>query len=172
MKKLISAAILIFVCFVLQSTVFRAISFGGIIPNLMVVLAASFGFMQGEFAGLLVGFFCGMFMDVFTGDVFGIYSLIYMYIGYINGKFSYIFYPEDIKLPIALIVGSDITYVLICYVFLFLLRGRFHFPFYFTHVIIPETVYTIIVTLFLYPLILWIYKRLLKAEKGSENSIV
>ncbi len=58
-----------------------------------------------------------------------------MYIGFVNGKFSRIFYPEDIKLPLALIIVSDISYGLICYILMFLLRGRFHFPYYFTSVI-------------------------------------
>lgn len=172
MKRWISAFILILLCFILQSTVFRAMSFGGIIPNLMVVLAASYGFMQGEKAGLLVGLLCGALMDTFIGDYFGIYSLIYMYIGYINGKFSYIFYPEDIKLPIALIIGSDVAYGFICYGFLFLLRGRFNFPFYLRNIILPEIVYTIIVTLFLYPIILWLYKKQVVEEKGSERNLV
>lgn len=172
MKKVITAAILILGCFILQSTVFSAMSFGGVVPNLMVVLAASYGFMQGERNGLIVGLVCGILMDIFFGDSFGIYSLIYMYIGYLNGKFSYIFYPEDIKLPLGLIFASDLSYGLICYVFLFLLRGRFHFGYFFAHIIVPEIIYTIVITLFLYPLILFLDKKLSGAEKGSETDFV
>ena len=73
--------------------------------------------------------------------------MIMMYIGFINGKFCRIFYPEDIKLPLALIVVSDISYGLLCYILMFLLRGRFHFPYYFTRVILPEALYTIVVTI-------------------------
>ncbi len=160
MRRFIVSFLLVISCFVLQSTVFKAIAFGGIIPNLMIVLTASFGFMRGEKTGLLFGFFCGLLADIFFGNVIGLYAIIYMYIGYVNGKFNKIFYPDDIKLPLALILVSDITYGFLCYVILFLMRGRFHFTYYLLHIILPEMVYTIGVTLIFYPFLLWINKRL------------
>ena len=108
MKRKIVVSLLIFVCFLLQSTIFHSLSFGGIVPNLMIILTASFGFMRGEKSGLLVGFFSGLFIDIFFGEVLGFYALVYMYIGYTNGKFNRIFYPEDVKLPMALIIVSDL----------------------------------------------------------------
>lgn len=89
-----------------------------------------------------------------------------------NGKFSAIFYPEDIKLPIILILGSDCFYGLISYVILFLLRSRFDFGYYFAHIILPEIVYTIVVTIFLYPLILGINTALERGETGSGKKFV
>ena len=99
----------------------------------------------------------------------GFYAMIMMYIGFINGKFCRIFYPEDIKLPLALIVVSDISYGLLCYILMFLLRGRFHFPYYFTSVILPVALYTIVVTIILYPLILKINQKLEEKEKRSAH---
>ena len=130
MRRFIVSFLLVISCFVLQSTVFKSIAFGGIIPNLMIVLTASFGFMRGEKAGILFGFFCGLLADIFFGSVIGLYAMIYMYIGYANGKFNMIFYPEDIKLPLALIFVSDMAYGLLSYIILFLMRGRFHFTYY------------------------------------------
>jgi rod shape-determining protein MreD len=94
------------------------------------------------------------------------------YIGYINGKFSRIFYPEDIKLPIALIVVSDLSYGVICYVLLFLLRGRFDFPYYFLKIILPEALYTIVATVFVYPVILKLNEKLEAREKRSAQKFV
>lgn len=164
MKRGIITAILILICFLLQCTVFRFLAFGGIVPNLMIVLTASFGFMRGEKTGLMIGFFCGILADIFFASVIGFYALLYMYIGYMNGKFATIFYPQDIKLPVALILCSDFTYGIICYVIMFLLRSRFDFVYYLLHIILPEIVYTIVVTLLLYPLILWINTRLERGE--------
>lgn len=172
MKRFIITTALILVCFLLQSTVFHSLAFGGIVPNLLIVLAASFGFMRGEKTGLLIGFFCGLLVDIFFGNTIGFYSLLYMYIGYMNGKFSAIFYPEDIKLPIALILTSDCFYGLMCYVILFLLRSRFDFRYYFMNIILPEIVYTIVVTIFLYPLILWINTGLEHSELRSGKKFV
>lgn len=172
MKRGIITAILIFICFLLQCTVFRSLAFGGIVPNLLIVLTASFGFMRGEKTGLLIGFFCGLLADIFFASVIGFYALLYMYIGYMNGKFCTIFYPQDIKMPVALILGSDFAYGIVCYVIMFLLRGRFDFMYYLVHVILPEIVYTIVVTLLLYPLILWINTCLERGEQRSGKKFV
>ena len=172
MKRFIVTAFFIFICFLLQCTVFRALAFGGIVPNLLIVLTASFGFMRGEKNGLLIGFFSGLLVDIFFGSVIGFYALIYMYIGYANGKFSAIFYPEDIKLPLALITLSDLSYGVVCYIVLFLLRGRLNFPYFFFRIILPETVYTIVMSIFLYPVLLYFYKRLNADENRSETDFV
>ena len=172
MKRNIVVGLLIVVCFLLQCTVFHAFSFGGIVPNLLIVLTASFGFMRGEKSGLVIGFFSGLLLDIFFGEVLGFYALLYMYVGYTNGKFNRIFYPEDIKLPIALIVGSDLFYGMICYTLLFLMRAKFQIGYYFMHIILPEIVYTIVVTIFLYPVILWINRKLENEERRSAKKFV
>ena len=173
MKSKIVIGIMVVVCFVLQSTVFKAISFGNISPNLLIVLTAAFGFMRGRKSGLWVGFFSGVLVDVYFGEVLGFYALLYMYIGYGNGIFQSIFLKEDVKLPIALIMGSDLIYCMLNYFLLFLLRSRFHFSYYLLHVIIPEIVYTIVVTIALYPLILFINNKLEdKEDKRSEKGFV
>lgn len=173
MKSKIVIGIMVIACFVLQSTVFKVISFGNISPNLLIVLTAAFGFMRGRKSGLWVGFFSGFLIDVFFGEVLGFYALIYMYIGYGNGVFQSIFYKEDVKLPIALITGSDLVYCMLNYLLLFLLRSRFHFDYYLLHIIIPEIVYTIVITIALYPLILFVNNRLGdKEDKRSEKGFV
>ena len=162
----------VIICFILQSTVFPSLAFGGIIPNLMIVVTASYGFMRGRKSGLLVGFFSGLIIDIFSSSVLGFYALIYMYIGYLNGIFRKMFFPEDIKLPIALIVGSDFLYNMTIYVVSFFLKGRFQFSYYFLHIIMPEMVYTIIVTCVLYPLLLLVERRLEWREKEGASKIV
>lgn len=172
MKRIIVSVLLIIICFLFQTTVFKGLEFGGIVPNLLIILTASFGFMKGERTGLIIGFFCGFLADVFFGNVLGLNAMIYMYIGYANGKFNQIFYPEDIKLPLCLILVSDLSYGFLYYITLFLMRGRFDIGYYFLHVILPEMVYTILITLLLYPLILWINKKLEDSEKRSARKFV
>ena len=87
MKRKIILAVAVILCFVLQSTVFQALSFASIAPNLLIVLTASLGFMRGRKEGMLVGFFSGLLLDIFFGSVLGFYALLYMYVGYINGFF-------------------------------------------------------------------------------------
>ena len=172
MLTVIVSAFFVIICFLLQSTVFHSLSLGGIIPNLMIILTASYGFMRGRKSGLLIGFFSGLLMDIFFSDVLGFYALLYMYIGYLNGVYKKMFYPEDIKLPIALIVGSDFLYNILVYLLTFLLKGRFQFIYYFLNIIIPEMVYTIIVTCVLYPLLLLTESLLERNKKEGVSKIV
>ncbi len=172
MKRFLFYLLMVIACFLLQTTLFKGLAFGGIVPDLMIILTASLGFMRGKKTGLLIGFFCGFLADIFFGSVLGLNAMIYMYIGYANGKFSRIFYPEDIKLPLILILTSDFVYGLLYYLTLFLMRGRFHFSYYLLNIILPEMVYTILVTLLLYPLILWINTKIEDSEKRSARKFV
>lgn len=170
MRQKVFITLTIIVCFVLQSTLFTRIQFGGVSPNLLIVITAAFGFMCGQKCGLTVGFFSGLLYDIFFGEVLCFYALIFMYIGFLNGSFKQLFFEDDIKLPILLIVSSDLVYGMICYTLLFLLRGRFHFTHYFTRIILPEVVYTVVITIFLYPLILKINSRL-EGPTGKNEDI-
>ncbi len=52
------------------------------------------------------------------------------------------------------------------------MRARFHFSYYFVHIILPEIVYTTLVTLFLYPIVLRINRKLEAGEKQNEKKFV
>jgi rod shape-determining protein MreD len=88
-----------------------------------------------------------------------------MYIGFLNGIFQKHFYPDDIKLPMLMIGTSDLAANLVTYFFLFLFRGRFQFGYYVKNVIIPEFVYTMVLTIFLYFILLKINQGLESYEK-------
>jgi rod shape-determining protein MreD len=88
------------------------------------------------------------------------HAMFYMYIGYANGYFNHIFYGEDIKLPIFLISVSELVYGLGTYLIMFVMRSRFAFPYYLKRVILPELVYTIILTLVFYRFIYHVNRRL------------
>lgn len=125
--------------------------------------------MRGKKSGLLTGFFCGLFIDIFYGGTIGFYAMIYMYIGYANGFFRKIFFPEEVRLPMILITASDLACNLLVYFFQFLFRGKFAFQYYLLHIIIPELVYTILVTIFVYFMLLKVNQKLDMAEKRRSS---
>ncbi len=157
--------LIISICFVLQTTTFQYLSFANIAPNLLIIVVSSFGFMRGKKEGMYVGFFCGLLMDIFCGFYLGIYALVYMYIGYVNGYFQKRFYPEDIKLPMLLIATSNLLASLFTYTFMFFFRGRFDIVYYLRAIIIPELVYTMVITIFLYIILLKANQKLEAYEK-------
>ena len=89
-----------------------------------------------------------------------------LFIGYGNGIFHRLYLDEDIKLPMVWIAFSDLAYGLLLYFFLFMFRGRFDFVYYLIHIIIPELIYTVVVTLGLY----WLIRRINQwLEKHEED---
>lgn len=172
MLRIVLTALYIFIGFLLQSSVLDAIALGGVAPNLLILLVAIAGFMRGERAGLIVGCIMGILCDIYFGTILGFYALIYMYIGYINGKFSAIFYPEDIKLPLGLILTSDLSLGLVNYCLLFLVRNRLDFSYYFSRIILPEAIYTLFLTLPVYPLVLFCNTKLEEHERKGAKKFV
>ncbi|MFI3201352.1 MAG: rod shape-determining protein MreD [Eubacteriales bacterium] len=168
----LSFAAIVVICFVLQSTLFHWLDFGGVIPNLLIIAVASIGFMRGKYAGILYGFMAGFLIDIFFGTVLGFYALIYMYIGYMNGFFERIFYPKDIKLPIILLITSNFLYSIVFYVLVFLLKGKFDFTYYLLNIIVPEMVYTIVIMIILYPCLLMINYKFDESVRRSARKFV
>jgi rod shape-determining protein MreD len=121
---------------------------------------------------MYIGLLCGMLLDIFYAGILGGYALLYMYIGYLNGFFRKLFFPEDFKLPMALIAASDFIYNFVIYFFLFLFRNRLEFPFYLSHVILPELVYTLLMMIVLYFLILKVNRHLEEIERRSAAKFV
>lgn len=172
MRRKITVFIIIFICFILQTTLFQALEFASISPNLLVVVVSSFGFMRGRKEGMYIGFITGLFFDVFYGTVLGFYALVFMYVGYINGMFRRFFFPDDIKLPMLLISASDIVYNIAVYFLKFVFRRQFHIGYYAMHVIAPELVYTLLTMIALYPILLTVNQKLEAIEKRSAAKFV
>ncbi len=164
--------ILVIVSFILQTTVFRALDFGGIAPNLMIILTASTAFIKGDKPGLLVGFFSGLLIDVFFGTYIGFYALIYMYIGFVVGKLHAIFFTQNLAIPIVIISFADFVFGFICYVLMFLFRTKFDIGYYMMNIIIPELVYTAVIAIFFYPVILWMNNSIDERELRSAKKFV
>ena len=172
MRRKIAMAVLIFICALLQCSVFQLIQIASIKPNMLLIVTVSFGLMRGRKSGLLTGFFCGLVLDLFFEQIFGFQALCYMWIGYFSGYCYRIFYDDDIKTPLLLAGIGDLVYGLMQYFFLFLIRGRIGFFFYLNRIIIPEVLYTILLTIVTYRILYVINQKLNKTDKRSIDSLV
>lgn len=169
MLRILITGIFIVVFFLLQITIGRSIAIASVAPNLLLILVSEFGFVRGQKTGIWVGFFSGLMLDIYYGDAIGFYALLYMVIGYLNGFFHQLYYDEDITLPIGLLTGSNLIYGFLVYVIRFLLRNRLHFSYYFPHVIMAETVYTLLIAVLIYRPILKVNRIVEKIEKRSAS---
>lgn len=159
-KRILTYAVLITAAFAVQTGVFPLLPFLSAAPNLLLILTFSFGFIYGGTTGMLCGLFSGILMDLFSTGPFGFYSLIFVFIGYFNGLFTRYYYDEFITLPLILCALSEFFYSFYIYGTRFLIRSRLDLGFYFTDIILPETLFSLVVTLFVYRLILAANKKL------------
>lgn len=172
MRRKITMAGLILLCILLQSTICQMISIASIKPNLLIILTVSFGLMRGRKDGMVTGFFCGLLTDIFFESIIGFNALIYLWVGYFSGYFYRIFYDDDIKTPLFLISVCDLAYGIIQYGFMFLLRGRIQFFYYLGRVILPEVLYTLILTIICYRFLYMINQKLTLTDKGGVDGFV
>ncbi|MGF7144069.1 rod shape-determining protein MreD [Anaerotaenia torta] len=160
-KRLIVSVLEIIILFALQSAAFHYFQLANIMPNLLLILVVSTAYMRGRLSGMLMGFFSGLLVDLRFGSyVVGLYALLYLLIGYFMGFTNKIYSNDDYTLPIVFIGISDFVYGFFYYVFEFLLRGRLNFMYYLRRFIIPEIIYTVVVSVFLYKLLHMINRSL------------
>ncbi|MCR4716245.1 MAG: rod shape-determining protein MreD [Lachnospiraceae bacterium] len=167
MKRLIIVTILILISYLLEVSVFSYFKMAGIVPNIMLILVVSFAVMRGNMEGMLIGFFSGLILDGFSGEIIGYYALIFLVIGYLNGFFQPLIYSNNMMLPLILVLVSSLVYNFIIYFFSFMFRNKLDIEFYTMHVMIPETVYTFFIAIFLYNFYYYINHKLEVIEKRS-----
>jgi len=152
-KRYIIVTIEIIICFILQTTVFQWIALANVVPNLLLILTVSIAFMRGRNEGLAVGFFCGLLVDLCFGNLIGLYALIYMTIGFLNGYSHKIFVKEDLTIPIVLVAISELIYFFLYYILEFLLRGKLDILYYLIRIGLPEIIYTVLISIVMYKLL-------------------
>lgn len=153
MKRFITMAIMILLCFLLQTTVFQSLVLAGEVPNLILILVVAFAYMRGRKEGMYIGFASGLLIDLVYGDVVGLNAVLFVVVGYLVGICNEIYYRDELSVPIILIAISDFGFNFAYYVLHFLLRGRLQVFYYIWHIIMPEVVYTVLVACVLYRLL-------------------
>lgn len=166
-RNVLIVILTILVAFVIQSSVLPAIAIGGIKPNIMLIVTASYAFMLGDRPGILAGLMCGLVQDIFFGPVIGFSAMVYAVIGYLCGKFKNLLYVEDLSFPLLMIGMSDFVYGFLCYIFLFLVRNRLYVRFYVVTIILPEMLYTMVLGVIVYPLLALLYRKVLQPKRRN-----
>ena len=172
MRKVLINIILLILAFTIQICVFPQIAFLSSAPNLLLISVFICGFIEGKEAGMFYGLIAGLFMDLFYSGPFGFYTLFYINMGYLNGICTKYYYEDYITLPLVLSALNEVFYNFYLYVFGFLVRGRLNFGYYFINIILPETIFTVVTTLILYRLFLYISRKLEEMEKRRDTTIV
>ena len=171
-KQVLINILFIVLAFTVQNCVFPLLPFLSVTPNLLLILTFSFGFIHGKNAGMFYGVLSGLMLDLFYSGPFGFYTLIYVYIGYVNGIFTKYYYEDYIILPLILSIVNELCYSFYIYLFRFLISGRLDLPYYFWTIILPETIFTAVTTLLVYRLFLSASRRVKDIGKRRDKHLV
>ncbi len=167
--RYITYVALILINFILQTTIFNYIEIIGVKPNTMLILIVSFAFMRGETEGGLIGFLSGLLVDSFFGQVLGLNAFIGLVIGFLCGKIFNEFYKDSIIIPFFLTLFFDICYGFLFFFFNAFLRGYPNIFHFLKTIIIPEALYTSIVSFFIYRILFIINIKLEKFDRKKKN---
>lgn len=169
MRNILLQGVLVFVlslvCFVLQTTALQHISLADVVPNLMLILVVSLAYIKGNNMGMLAGIICGLLSDFIFGGLIGINSLIGLIIGYLAGFSHKIYSPEDVTFPVLITAAADFLYGVLYFILHFLFRNRLHFSYYLRRIILPEVVYTVVVSAIIYKVV---QQMFLSAERKKK----
>ncbi len=172
MRRIIAIVVCMVISYLLQSTLLASLPFSLSTPNLLLILAVTAGILRGRKEGMVVGFFCGLLMDIFYGSVMGFYALVYLCIGALNGFLHEKFPREQLKLSMLLFASGDLLYHVMVWGGLFLLRGQLKLGYYLIHIMLPELVITVLFAFPIYALYLRVNDSLEKREKRRNRSLV
>lgn len=140
---------IILLAFLIQTSILSMLPFYSV-PNLLLILTFSFGFIYGSTQGMLCGLFAGFLMDCFYTVPLGCFMLIFTIIGFLNGLFTNFYYDDYITLPVVLCIVSELLYnasVLLIRIFTL---GSYDIGQAFLQIILPEMLFSLMITLLLY----------------------
>lgn len=151
--------------FVLQTTLLQYIQIRGILPNTAIIMIVSYALLRGSTEGAIVGLCSGLLQDMFFGTSIGYFALLNMLTGYLAGRSHHNFYRENYLMPLMLCTMAVFLYESTIYFTSFLFRGQLNFFYYLGRMILPETVYTAILTVLIYRILFMVNEWLELKEK-------
>lgn len=150
---------------ILQSTLFQLIRIRGIIPNTAIVIVVSVSLLRGRTEGALTGLVAGLLQDMFFGTSIGFYGFLGFLTGFFCGRANHNFYRENYLLPLLLCALSTWVYETIVYITGFFFRGDLNYLYFFSSLILPEVVYTAVLSLPIYRILFGINESLEERER-------
>lgn len=148
--RLLVTAVIIFVNFILQTTLFQMLAIRGVLPNTALVIVVSYALLRGGREGALAGIGAGFLQDMFFRGTLGFYSALYMLLAVLFGRSQRDFYRANYILPVLFCGIAACLYEGVVYTVGFVFQGTGSMLYFLFQVMLPELVYTAVVTVPLY----------------------
>lgn len=108
--------------------------------------------MGGKYAAP-IGFIIGIYLDLLAGSQIGISALMYVAIAFLGGYFDKNFSKESKMTILLMVAGSTLLYEIAVYIYT-IVRNAIPLEFWgFLKIVLIETLFNVLLTIILYPLI-------------------
>ncbi len=169
MVRLIVTFIELIFCFLLQTSLFSFLRISGVVPNCLLILIITVAYTKGQIPAMITGFFAGILLDLCFSQTVGFCAILYMIVAFLAGFANKIYYERDYFVPGALMFAGEFVYSFMYYILFFLLRGKLELHTYFIYTILPRMLYTVLISLLLYPAFHGIHRLLLRLEGMNDD---
>jgi len=163
MLRIFIMGLIVFLNFVLQTTLFPYVAILGVVPQTSILLIVSYAILRGDVEGAVLGFCIGFLQDVVFMDYLGLFALLFGLTGFVCGKPFKDFFKDSFMLPVILAFFAMIGYEIVFYFIHFMMQGRL--VDYFRIIILPGTIYTMLLAIPMYHIVFFVNKRLERYEK-------
>lgn len=160
MKKVSLMAAIIVAGFIIQTSLFNFFNILGAIPNLSLILVVIFALMTDNITGGILGIITGIMYDAMIYNVFGVYTLIYFFIGAIIGTYSDDMLRENYAAYSSVTAISTLVSHFLLFLILFFLKYRVGNAGSILSSIIIEVAINSVLVIFVIKLIVLIFDKL------------
>lgn len=139
-------------------------------PNIFIIFILFIGLFYSKIAGVTYGIAFGIMLDLFIGRKVGISAIMLGAVGLIGGIFDKNFSKESRITIIIMVIASTFIYEIGAYLFGCLIYKYSLEIFSFIKILLIESLYNVIITIILYPLIQKLGYKI--EEEYKENKIL
>lgn len=159
LKNLLFFVLVIFFTIFFQSSALNILVIAHIKPDLVLIVACYIGLYWGEKTGTCLGFLLGLLQDIFSGGLLGLNALTKTLFSYLCGKAGKRLNIKNMIIQVLLIAFSSLLEgILFLFVLrIFHLRKEIHETFF--HLVLPQTLYTMILTPIVFRLINFLHQK-------------
>jgi len=145
---------LLLASWLIQATIVPHIAIRTAKPDLILIVVATYAFLEGPAAGSIIGFFGGLLKDLITLGGVGINILTMTIVGYLAGLFERNLFGSKSALAMITMfvvsVFSQLLYALASFIF----GEPIDLWMSIRYVILPSAVYTSLITLFIFSILI------------------
>ena len=155
MKKLVINIVLILVALIiyyLQSNFFTWFNIAGVMPNLFVIFVLFVGLFASRTVGTIYGVAIGLFLDLLLGLQIGINAVTLGLVGFLAGVFDKNFSKDSRMTIMIMVLGSTFLTEALNYLLNYMFLSINVEIVNFIIILVIETIYNLILTIILYPL--------------------